>query len=162
MDLFDRLLGHDHWATTQLFGVAGGLTDAQLDEPFDVGHRTLRATFVHMIDNIEIWTAGMAGRRPELEWKDRSPAELIDRFERAFAAFTAVARQVRDEGRLDDTYPDHFGAQMGLGGAILHVILHNEGHRVEMLHILQRLGLSDLPEIDHGLWDFVRRGVFQE
>ena len=161
MDLLDRLLGHDHWATTQLLDVARGLTDAQLDQPFDVGHRTLRATFEHMIVNIEIWTAGMSSRPPDLEWRDRSPAELIDRFERASAAFADLARRIRDEGRFDDTYPDHFGEQMGFGGAILHVLLHNEGHRVEMLHILQRLGLSDLPEIDHGLWDFVRRGLFQ-
>lgn len=161
MDLLDRLLGHDHWATTQLFGVAGGLTDAQLDEPFDVGHRTLRATFEHMIFNIEVWTGGMAGQPPDAGRDDRSLTALIDRYERAFAGFAALSRRIRDEGRFDDTYTDHFGEQMGCGGAILHVILHNEGHRVEILHILQRLGLSDLPEIDHALWDFVRRGVFQ-
>jgi uncharacterized damage-inducible protein DinB len=161
MDLLDRLLGHDHWATTQLFGVARGLTDAQLDRPFDVGQQTLRATFAHMIFNIEGWSAPMAGRRPEFDREDRSLDDLIDSFERAFTEFAAVARRVRDEGRFDDTYTDHFDQQMGFGGAILHVILHNEGHRVELLHILQRLGLTDLPEIDHGLWDFVRRGLFQ-
>ncbi len=161
MDLLDRLLGHDHWATTQLFGVARGLTDAQLDQPFDVGHRTLRDTFEHMIVNVEIWTAGMAGRRPDLEREDRSLTKLIDQFERVSADFAALARRIQDEGRFDDTYPDHFGEQMGFGGAILHVILHNEGHRVEILHILQRMDVPELPEIDHGLWDFVRRGLFQ-
>ena len=65
MDLLDRLLAHDHWATTQVFSVARGLTDAQLDQPFDVGHRTLRDTLEHMIVNIEIWTAGMSGQRPD-------------------------------------------------------------------------------------------------
>ena len=47
---------------------------------------------------------------------------------------------------------------MTFGGAILHVVLHNEGHRVEALHVLQRLGVPDLREVDHGLWDFDRRG----
>jgi uncharacterized damage-inducible protein DinB len=161
MDLLDRLLGHDHWATTQLFGVARGLTDVQLDQPFDVGHRTLRATFAHMIVNVEVWTAPMSGQRPDPEREDRSLAGLIGRFEEASAQFAAVARRIRDEGRFDDTYTDHFGEQMGFGGAIIHVLLHNEGHRVELLHILQRLNVPDLPEIDHGLWDFVRRGLFQ-
>ena len=160
MDLLDRLLGHDQWATTQLFGVAGGLTDAQLDEPFDVGHRTLRDTIEHMVFNIEVWTEGMAGQRADVQRDDRSLTALIDRYERASADFAALSRRIRDEGRFDDTYPDHFGEQMGFGATILHVLLHNEGHRVEMLHILQRLGVAEPPEIDHALWDFVRRGVF--
>jgi hypothetical protein len=48
---------------------------------------------------------------------------------------------------------------MRFGGAIVHVILHNAEHRPEVLHILQRLGMAELPEVDHGLWDFVSRGL---
>ena len=44
MDLLDRLLDHDHWATTQLLDVSRNLTDAQLDQEFDIGHRSLRGT----------------------------------------------------------------------------------------------------------------------
>ena len=43
MDLLDRLLEHDRWATDQLLELCRGLTDAQLDQPFDIGHRTVRA-----------------------------------------------------------------------------------------------------------------------
>jgi uncharacterized damage-inducible protein DinB len=49
---------------------------------------------------------------------------------------------------------------MTFGGAILHVILHNAEHRTEVLHILERLGVPNLPEIDHALWDYKRRGLF--
>ena len=45
MDLLDRLLKHDRWATDQLLEVSRGLSDAQLDQAFDIGHRTLRETF---------------------------------------------------------------------------------------------------------------------
>ncbi len=62
MDLLDRLLDHDCWATTALLDLSRGLTDAQLDRSFDVGHGTLRATLEHMIFYIEFWTASMAGR----------------------------------------------------------------------------------------------------
>ncbi len=158
MDLLDRLLGHDAWATTQLLELSRDLTDAQLDQPFDIGHRTLRATFEHMIFNVEAWTAGMAGQPADAQRDDRSLAELSGRHERSYATFAAFARQVRDEGRLDDTFGDNFGEAMTFGGAILHVVLHDEDHRTEALHILQRLGVPDLPEVDHGLWDFVRRG----
>jgi len=91
MDLLDRLLGHDHWATACLLDLSRGLPDAQLDQPFDVGHRTLRTTFEHMI--------------------------------------------------------------------FVHVVLHDAEHRSEALHILERLGVPDLPEVDHGLWDQTARGA---
>jgi carboxymethylenebutenolidase len=159
MDLLDRLLEHDHWATACLLDLSRGLTDAQLDQPFDIGHRTLRATFVHMIFNVEVWTAAMAGQPVDAQRDDRSLAALVERHERSFETFATIARRVRDEQRLDDTYVDHFDAPMTFGGAILHLVLHHEGHRTEVLHILERLGVPDLPEVDHGLWDFVRRGI---
>jgi hypothetical protein len=32
---------------------------------------------------------------------------------------------------------------------------------LEVVHMLQRPGLSGLPEIDHALWDVARRGLYQ-
>jgi len=153
MDLIDRLLEHDHWATTRVLEACRGLTDAQFDQEFDIGHRTLRNTLEHMIFNIEAWGAMMAGQHPTMDRSNRSLEGLMARHERAQAAFAAVARRARDEGRLDDTYRDHFGEPTTLGGTILHVPYHNVEHRSEALHILQRLGVPDLPEIDPLLWE---------
>ena len=158
MDPIDRLLEHDYWATTVLLELSRDLPDAQLDEPFDIGHRTLRATYDHTIFNIAAWTQRMAEQPIDVERDDRSMAALIERHERAYADFAAFARQMRDEQRLEDTFRDIFGDDQTYGGAIIHVVLHNEGHRTEALHILARLGVPELPEIDHALWDFVRRG----
>ncbi|MBA2469663.1 MAG: DinB family protein, partial [Chloroflexia bacterium] len=72
MDVLDRLLGHDHWATVQLLELSRILTDEQLDQPFDIGHRTLRATFEHMIFNVEFWTGVMAGQPVDAP-RDGSP-----------------------------------------------------------------------------------------
>ena len=154
MDLLDRLLGHDHWATAQLLELSRDLTDAQLDLPFDIGHRTLRATLEHMIVNVAFWTGLMTGQPVDAPPDDRSLAALIDRHERAYATFATLSRQVRDEQRLDDTFVDHYAARKSFGGTIIHVVLHNAEHRTEVLHILERLGVPDLPEVDHGLWDY--------
>ena len=162
MDLLDRLLEHDRWATVQLLELSRGLTDAQLDQELDIGHRTVRATFEHMIFNVAFWTGLMAGQPVDRPQADRSLAALIDRHERSYAAFATLARRVHDEQRLDDTFVDHFDSHMTFGGAILHVALHNAEHRVEALHILGRLGVPDLPEVDHGLWDFARRGLLTD
>jgi uncharacterized damage-inducible protein DinB len=154
MDLLDRLLDHDRWATAQLLDLSRNLTDAQLDQEFDIGHRTLRDTFEHMIFNIAFWTALMTEQPVDEQRDDRSLAALIDRHERDYATFSTLARQFRDEQRLEETYIDHYDARKSFGGTILHVVLHNAEHRTEAVHILERLGVPNLPEVDHGLWDY--------
>src|SRR5215211_3216664 len=67
MDLIDSLLEYDRWATTTLLDVCRGLSDVQLDQPFDIGHQTLRATFVHNIATIEFWSGFMAGETEPLQ-----------------------------------------------------------------------------------------------
>ena len=161
MDLLDLLLDHDHWATARLLEASGGLTDAQLDQPFDIGHQTLRETFGHMLFNVPFWTAFLAGQPAAGEYSadaqpdDRSLASLSDQHERSYAAFATVSRRLRDEGRLGETYVDHYAVRKSFGGTILMVVEHNEGHRTEMLHILERLGVPDPPEVDLGVWEYM-------
>ena len=159
MDLLDRLLEHDRWATDQLLDLSRGLTDAQLDQEFDIGHRTLRATLEHMIFNVGFWTALMTGQPVDAQRDDSSLAALSERHERSYATFAALARRFRDEQRLDDTFVDHYAARKSFGGTILHVVLHNAEHRTEALHILDRLRVPDLPEVDLGLWDYQMHNV---
>ena len=159
MDLLDRLLEHDRWATDQLLVVSSGLTDAQLDQEFDVGHRTLRETFQHLIFNIEAWTDVIEGQPVQVERGDPAIAALRERHNGAYDEFAALARRVRDEGQMEELFADHFGERMRYGGAIVHVVLHNAEHRTDALHILSRLGLPEVPEVDHGLWDHVSRGA---
>ena len=161
LDLLDLLLDHDRWATATLLEASRTLSDAELDQPFDVGHRTLRETFGHMIFNVPFWTAFLTGRPTEgilsadRQPEDRSIAALRDHHERASQAFASIARQLRDEGRLGATFIDHYDVRKSFGGTILMVIEHNAEHRTEALHILQRLGVPDLPEVDLGVWDYL-------
>ena len=83
-------------------------------------------------------------------------AALIERHARAQANFAALARRLRDEGRLDETYIDHYEAKKSMGGTIPVIVLHNVEHNTEVLHILNRLGVPDLPEVDYGLWDYLQ------
>ena len=106
-----------------------------------------------MIVNVEAWTAAMAGRPVDAQRDDRSLAALIDRHERSYAAFAAFARRVRDEQRLDDTFVAHFAERMTFGATILDVILPNAQHRSEALHLLDRLGVPDLPGDDPQDWE---------
>ena len=160
MDLLDRLLGHDTWTTQLLLARCRELSDAQLDQPFDIGNGTLRSTLVHTIGNIETWTRLMAGEPSADRERDTSVEGLIARHERAASDFAALARRIADEGRLDDLWLDTLDnppQAKTYGGAIAHVILHDMHHRAEVLHILARLGLRDLPEGDLLSWEQAMR-----
>ena len=162
MDILERLMQHDDWGTISLLELSQKLTDDQLDQEFDIGHRSLRATLEHIVYNTEFWTSVMNGQVTTYRQRcDSSVNDLIQRHRITYSTFQTFARNVHDEQRLDETFIDHHGGQMTFGGAIVHVILHSAEHRTEAVHILQRLDGPDVPdtvEVDHGLWDYVRRG----
>ncbi len=159
MDLLDRLLGHDAWTTREILDRCSDLTSEELHQDFDVGHRTVYETLVHMIANVGVWTDLMSGISvvPGREiWERVSVATLIERHENTYEHFAEFARRIRDERRWDELWLDVLDKPPALksyGGAIAHVITHNMHHRSELLHMLARLGLEDLPEGDALSWE---------
>jgi uncharacterized damage-inducible protein DinB len=106
MDLLDRLLGHDAWTTRQLLDIAAILSDAELDREFDIGHRTLRATFEHIVWNMEVWSSLMAGDPIERN-ADRTIAGFIRRLDVAAARLQRLARTVANRNGWDEKWLDH-------------------------------------------------------
>ncbi len=156
MDLLDRLLAHDAWTTTRIVERCRELTDEQLDHEFDFGPRTLRRTLRHVIRNMEVWSDLMAGRPARAEGDDRSVAALNGRLQRAAADLARVAREVADRDGWDELWVDTLDdppAEKTYGGAIAHVITHSMHHRAQLLDMLRRLGLRDLPEGDVLSWE---------
>ena len=165
MDILDRLLGHDAWTTRQLFARSRGLSDEQLDRRFPIGHASLRDTFAHIIRNMEVWTDLICERaiRPSPGPEGATIARLTERLDATAAEFAAVARRVRDEGRLDDLFADKDGpddpdpVMKTFGGAIAHLITHSMHHRAQALNIMRHLGLTDLIEGDVLGWEAAHR-----
>jgi len=158
MDLLDRLLEHDRWTTRRVLAICCTLPPEQLVQPFDVGPGTLDATLRHMIANIQVWTDLMreGDVRPVEAIRDASITQLAALFEPIYADFAACAREVRDDGRWDATYVDTLDSPpkpKTFGGTIAHVLMHDMHHRAELLHMLGRLGVEDLPEGDVLGWE---------
>ena len=156
MNMLDRLLGHDFATTQELLRLCLDLTDDEMDRVFDAGWGTLRKTFDHMISNIEVWTDLMMERSVRPASNNVSAHQLLDRFERNYSEFAEFAHQTEREGRLDALFTDVLDkppVQKSIGGAIGHVITHNMHHRTEVLHMMHRLGIRDLPEGDLIGWD---------
>ena len=157
LDLLDRLLAHDAWTTRRVLEFAQTLSDEQLDQDFDLGHRTFRETARHMIGNIEVWTDLMAAR-PVRRLPTASPSiiELQGRFEAAYRDFAQVARASRDTQRLNELYIDGLDEppqEKSYAGTILHIITHDHMHRAELFHMLERLGVQGLIEGDVLSWE---------
>jgi len=162
MDLLDRLLQHDAWTTRELLNVCRDLTDEQLNRPFDIGHRTVRATFLHMLRNVEVWTSLMAGR-PTNELQGRSIPELMACSDLVYADLANLARNVAQRGAWDKRFLDtldHPPVEKTLGGGIAHVITHSMHHRAQLLYMLRKLGVNALPEGDVLSWE-QRSGVLR-
>ncbi len=160
MDLLDRLLGHDAWTTRQLLLRCQALTDTELDRAFDIGHRTVRATFQHVVRNMEVWADLIAGGpvRPDagVEPAGRSVEGLLRRLEAAALDLGAAARRIAREGRWDERWIDPLDCpptEKSYGGAITHVLTHSMHHRAQLLYLLRRLGLPNLIEGDVISWE---------
>jgi uncharacterized damage-inducible protein DinB len=163
MDILDRFLGHDEWTTRQVLERAREVEPAALHQRFDIGHGSFYETAVHMIANVRTWTDlmnGTATKANRPSWDGLTVDELIDRHEEAMGDFAALARRIRDDGRLDELWTDTFDdppTEKTYGGAIGHVLTHDMFHRGELLHILARLGVPDLLEGDLLNWEAIAR-----
>jgi uncharacterized damage-inducible protein DinB len=160
MDILDRLLRHDAWTTRQILVRCRELSGAQLDQPFDAGNGSLRATLLHIIENMEVWTDLIYERSVRERGNDsergRSVDGLIERLDAVAPDLARIGTRLAAEGRLDDLWTDHLDdppTQKTFGGAIAHVITHSHQHRAEALHMLQRLGVQDLIEGDVLGWE---------
>jgi uncharacterized damage-inducible protein DinB len=161
MDLIDRLVGHDLWTTSELLRRCRELSDAQLDAEVYTDHRTVRETLAHMIWNLETWPDLMLGAPVDREVvRSTTLAGLTERHQRAGARFHALARRLADEDRLEEQWTDVLDnppADKTYGGTIAHVITHNMHHRAQLLYMLEKLGLRDLPEGDLLGWEMKYR-----
>ena len=164
MNMTERLLRHDASTTRNLLDRSLELTDEQLDREFDIGHRSLRRTFLHIIGNMECWCDLMAGQPQQTHSSPGGHAaisDLIVRLDAVAAKLLVLGKRVVDERRGDDFFVDYLDKpprRKPLGAGLLHVATHGMHHRAQCLYLMRLLGMTDLPEGDPLSWDTRRRG----
>ena len=157
MDLFDLFAGTVSWYTRQLLQQATTLTDEQLDRPvnstakpfaWDKPDKNLREILERIVQTKEIWTAAItAGDMPALDGappEARTPAALLDRFEKADARFHSIVKDVRDRGAWDESFVDALcepPETFTYGGMFADVITFNIYRRLAALDAFHRLGV---------------------
>jgi uncharacterized damage-inducible protein DinB len=160
MDLLDRLLGHDTWTTRQLLLACQPLPDDLLDKEFEIDHKSLRATFIHIIRNMEIWT-DLLYERPVQNRTGNTIPELLDRLSIVSSDFANLAQRIAREGRFDDCFTDILDEppqKKTFGGTIGHVITHSMHHRAQVMFLMEKVGLKDHIEGDLLSWENITYG----
>lgn len=155
MDILDRLLAHDTWTTRQLLLTCATLPDNKLDEEFDIDHRSLRKTFTHIIENMEIWTDLLCERPVQNQTKDSIP-DLLARLTQISQEFANVARKIARENRYDDCFIDILDTPprpKTFGGTIAHLLTHSMHHRAQIMFLMEKVGLKEHIEGDLLSWE---------
>jgi uncharacterized damage-inducible protein DinB len=160
MTILERLLRHDAWTTRSLLALSSDLTDAELDREFDIGHRSLRRTFVHIIANMECWCDLMAANPQRWSAQTAPPAKtlsgLTNRLDVVAEQLLALGTSVEDQNREDDFFVDYLDdppSRKPLGAGLLHIATHGMHHRAQCLYIMRQLGVKGLIEGDALSWE---------
>lgn len=145
------------WGTRKVLAAAAGLSDAQLDRPFEMGLGTLRKSFCHLLGAETWWhtnwTAGPAGAFPSAD-EPASVAEFSRRLDEAWSArdrFVGglseghLARAVTVKPRPDLTL------QFPLGVTLVQLCGHATHHRAQILNMLRHVGVQP-PGLDLITW----------
>ncbi len=160
MNILDRLLGHDAWTTRQLLLRCRELSDEQLDRRFDIGDRSLRQTFEHLIACMESHTDLMLGRTAYEPYRDDESLDgMLFRLTIVAKDFGEFAAKVDREGREDEMcVTSENGRKLPFGSVIAHLLTHSMHHRAQIMYILEQLGVQDVLEGDALGWEGQARG----
>jgi AraC family transcriptional regulator len=164
MDLFDRFAGVESWYMRRILERAQSLTDEQLDRPLESSRqvipweepeKSLRDLLERVVFTKEIWTAALAGRELPSSG-DQTMAGMLARLEAVDREFERILREVRDEGRWDDTFVDALcepPETFTFGGVFTHIITFNTHRRLLALDVMRRYGIDDLGYGDPIEWE---------
>jgi uncharacterized damage-inducible protein DinB len=143
-DAFAILLAHARWADAHLLDHAAKLTDPQLDQPFDIGLQTLRATITHNIGAMRSW-ADVYAQRPQRPWIGDegpfTPDELRAMHDETHDDWADLA------ARLPlDTIVERPPRRFTRAHILAHVTTHSIHHRAQAFNILRHLGVGSVSD----------------
>jgi uncharacterized damage-inducible protein DinB len=161
-DALRTLYGYNAWANERVLDATTRLTSAQLLEPGQAGHGSVRDTLVHQLRTHRGWLSWWDGSLPpEQAYGLRmDPADFPD-VTALRAAWEAIKRQTEAfvSGLTDEDPARRYGWdlpnghrwEMTLWGMMLHVVNHSTQHRAEVAATLTGFGHSpgDLDLIDY-------------
>lgn len=153
LDTIRILLAYSDETNTRLIDAAAGLTDVQLDQPFDMGMGTLRKTLSHIFVGEAAWLARWK-QTPGFKWSSVAvPGTIVEmrrldqttRADRdAFLDSVTAESLAADQVYLDSTAGEFIAT---LHDQIIQGIVHSTHHRAQAVNMIRRLG-GPLVDVD--------------
>jgi uncharacterized damage-inducible protein DinB len=139
------LFSFDDWARDKLLTAASALTEVQLDQRFEMGEGSLRATLNHLCSAERVWLDRWTHHPPR--YRTDATGVTMPRLWQEFRDLSAERNEFLD-GRSQDqldrplTYTNLRGQTitLPLGGLMLHVSNHGSHHRAQAVNMLRRVG----------------------
>lgn len=141
------------------------LSDADLDREFDIGHRSLRRTFCHVVGNMECWCDLMTHKPQRYAsgaMLSNTIADLIERLDIVAEQLVSLGRTVAERHQENADFVDNLDQpprRKPLGAGLVHIATHGMHHRAQCLYILRMLGVKNLIEGDALSWEQNYRGL---
>lgn len=151
-NLIRRLHDHRLWSRLRILEAASRLSPAQLREPFPIGPGSVFNALRHLYTAEYAWLAALEGTAnptfPDEKTLDDLPSllrawsDLDDRWGAALARLTDadLERPVTRTNRAGIT------STTSAADVLTHVCTHAFYHTAQMVNMLRRLGVAELPE----------------
>jgi hypothetical protein len=152
-----ELFTYTDWARDKIFELAGGLSDEQLDRPFEMGIGSIRNTLHHVWAAERVWLdRWMVGGQPPFAFPEPGLplAALLDRAKSTAAERDDfLAKQADADLAKPLTFTNIKGEtySLALGGQMMHVTNHGIHHRAQILNMVRRAGPGAPPLPQRGL-----------
>jgi uncharacterized damage-inducible protein DinB len=144
--MIDDFYRHDDWANGRILRLCEGLTDAQLDQPREMGFGSLRATVFHILAAEQIWLERWEGQpwRPfPFEPQGMSLNEIAAQLQNVANQRNALIERDRaPQWQRQVTFLDSKRNEyvQPLNHLLVHVANHGVHHRAQALHYLKQFG----------------------
>lgn len=166
-DLIDSQYAYTDWANAKVLDLCAGLSDAQLDQPKEMGFGTLRATLFHILAADTIWLERWQGQpwRPfPTDPAGMSVNAIADGLRAASSARSEFIQSERNSGWLrivefKDSKQNLY--QLQLRDLLLHVCHHGVHHRAQALNYLKQFERKLAGGVDY-LFYRLAQGALQQ
>ena len=156
LETIRQLSKYGDWANRLLLGAAAPLSDALLDQPFEMGPGSLRRTLIHIYNGEHVWLSRW--QRTDIGWPPEveavSVAELGERFSVTQCDRDEFLEKCREEelAKMQRYWDSKGGLYFAtLGDMLFQGVNHSTHHRAQAVNMLRRLG-AGVVELDYMMW----------
>ncbi len=148
---------YNDWARGVVHALAEGLSDADLDRPFEMGRGSLRRTLLHIRDAEQWWLGTWCGEPPDA-FKRLPETASIAELDAALVGIAARRREYLSDSTAGDlervvrVRPPRGGElAFTIGDTVLQLCGHGTHHRAQAVNMLRQVGAT-MPDIDYIDW----------